>query len=53
MCRKQPQEADLSDPAETETRVLIQISKPVRSDRMVEMPVRGEGNPDIHIREKE
>jgi len=43
----------LSDPAKTETRILIQSRKPMRSDGMMGMPVRRKGNPDVHIREKE
>ena len=50
---KQPQKAELGDAAETETRFLIKTHKPTRSNGVVEMPVRRQGNPDVYIREKE
>lgn len=53
LCCKQPQKAELSDSAETETRFLIETRKPARSNDVVEMPVRRQGNPDVYIREKE
>ena len=53
VCRKQSQKTELGYPAETKARVLTQSRKPTRSDSVVDMPLRREGDPDIHIREKE
>jgi hypothetical protein len=52
-CRKQPQQTKLGYPAETQAGLLTPARKPVRSDRMVDMPLRRESDPDIHVREKE
>jgi hypothetical protein len=50
---EQAQEAELGDPAETEMRVLTQAGKPTSGDDVVEMPLGGEGDPDVDVREKE
>jgi len=37
----------------TEMRVLTQAGKPTSGDDVVEMPLGGEGDPDVDVREKE
>jgi hypothetical protein len=50
---EQAQQADLRYAAETNTRFTFNFFKPSPGDVMVDVPSVGEGDPHIHIREKE
>jgi hypothetical protein len=50
---KKPQQAELGESAEANARFHIDVFEPCPRDVVVNVPAVGEGDPDIHVREKE
>ena len=49
----EPEEAELGDATEAETRSLLKRLKPLICSGVMEVAVVGQGQPNIHVREKE
>lgn len=53
LSRKQPQETDLGEAAEAKSSFDIERFEPGAGCRVVNVAAIGQGDPDVHIREKE